>query len=496
MSTSAVVARGAAWTIASSMLSRGLALIGTLVLIRFVVPHDYGEVSAATVIVGTINQITTLGVGLYAITKRDASREDLFHATFIHVTLGIVAFLALMVLGKPLSPYFGTPNMYQYVPGLALSALVDRVTVMPERILIRNLKFRRLSMLRTAAELSYPVASVGAAFLGMGGMSIVVGNLARSAIRATGMIASVHRRDWLEFTRIKLAILKEIVKYGFAVTVSGLANFASRRWDNLLVSRFFGPSVMATYNLAYNLADVPAIHVGEQIADVMQASFAHMTTEDRKKSLVSSLGPIGLVTFPLAIGLGVVAPTLSDLFLDQKWAGAGQMLFLLSALSIARPVVGAMSSFLLLERGPRVLILMEWLTLGALLGLIATLGRISPLWTCGAVGVAYVLRALGAIFLVRFVSGISAWTLFSQLIPPLLACIPMAASVLGLREGLARMGIHKPVIVLGLEVLVGGAVFALAAVVVARRSTDQLVQTIRKRRARSGAAVATASSAV
>lgn len=490
MSTEGIAARGAVWTIGSSLMSRGLAIVGTLVLIRFVVPGDYGEVSAATIVVGTINQITTIGVGIYVVTNRNATREDIFHATFIQVSLGLLAFLALIVVGRPLSPLFGTPHMYRYVPGLALSALIDRTTSMPERVLIRNLKFRRISIVRSAAELGYTAISVLTAALGLGGMSIVLGNLARSGVRAVGMVGSVERKDWLLFSRIQIDKIRRITSYGFAVTVSGLANFASRKWDNLLVSRFFGPAVMATYNLAYNLADIPAVHVGEQITDVMQASFAHMTTEERRRSLLRSLGTIGLVTFPIAVGLGVVAPTLSDLFLNDKWAGAGTMLLLLSVLSITRPVFGATSSYLLLERGPRVLIVMEWLTLGVLMGLIATLGRISPMWTCVAVGIAYVFRAVGGIYLTRSVSGIPMWRFFSRLIPPLLACLPMAAAVLGIRQGLAMAGLRASWLILAAEVVGGAGVYVLSATVLAREATRDLLDMVRSRRRRATTPVA------
>src|SRR4051794_36426659 len=94
--TARVAARGAAWTIVTSVLARAVSLAGTLVLVRFVAPGDYGEAAAATIVVATVNQFSTLGVGLYAVTKREATREDMFHASVIHLTLGLVACLVLL----------------------------------------------------------------------------------------------------------------------------------------------------------------------------------------------------------------------------------------------------------------------------------------------------------------------------------------------------------------------------------------------------------------
>lgn len=482
MSTTRKAAKGAAWSIASGVVSRGIGLIGTLVLIRFVSPADFGEVSAAMVVVLTINQFTTLGVGMYAIAHRDITREEFFHATFIHIALGLLAFLVLTVLGKPLGPLFDTPDLDRYVPGLAVSALMDRIGFMPERVLIRELKFRRVSLIRSVSELTFTAVSVGSGWLGWAGMSIVFGNLARSALRTVCMASSVNITDWLQFQRLRLAVLRKISGYGFTMSLGGLAYMASRRWDNLLVSRLFGPAVMGAYNLAYNLADIPAIQVGEQITDVMQASFAHMEPEERKRTLVRSLGVIGLVTFPIAIGLGSIAPTLAELFLNKKWAGTGDMLMILSALSVVRPMFGAISSYLLIERGPKVLLVLEWLTLGALMAAIATVGRPSPLWACGAVGLVFTLRTFAGLYVAKSSTGVGVITFVLRFLPPLLACVPMAAAVYGVRVLMHRLGITSPVLRLGAEVTAGAIAFMGAALVVSRDSVNQLLGLIRRRK--------------
>ena len=474
-------ASGAAWTIISSLLARLVGMVGTFVLIRFVVPGDYGEASAASVVVSTVNQIATLGVGIYVIANRNATREEIFHATFIHMTLGVLAALALIVLGRPLAPLFDTPNLNRYLPGLACAALLDRIAFMPERVLIRRLSFKRVSVIRSIGELLYAGVSVGSAWLGWGGMSIVFGNLARSMFRALAMVLSVQLVEWIQIARLRLSVLRKIAGYGLAVSLNGLANFASGRWDNLLVSRFFGPAVMATYNLAYSLAELPATYIGEQVTDVMQASFAHMERDERKRTLMRAISALGLVTFPLAIGLGAVAPTLAAAFLDKKWAGAGSMLLVLSMLSIVRPTYGAVWSFVMVERGPRVLVLIEWLSLGALMGSIATVGRISPLWTCGAVGVVFTMRMLAGMFVARALSGISVSSLLGRFLPPLIACVPMAGAVFALRFALAQLGIHAPVIRLAVEVIGGGLVYVGSAFVFAPEPAREMLGMIMSR---------------
>lgn len=480
MSKNRAAARGAAWTIASSLASRLLGLIGTLVLIRFVAPDSYGEAWAAVIMVGTVNQMTTLGVGLYAIVTRDATREELFHATLIHVGLGVLAFFISLVLAKPLGPSLGAPDMAKFVPLLAGGALADRVTFMPERVLIRTLRFRRLSLIRTVGEIVYAVVSVGAAWAGAGGMAIAIGNVSRAVVRMIMMVASVDRREWLSWGPIRGAVVKKIGGYGVLAAISGLGYYATLRWDNLVVSHTFGAAVMGAYNLAYNLAEVPVTYVAEQITDVMQASYAHMESAERKRTLLRAFGVIGLVTFPLTVGMGLVAPTMAALFLDKKWVGTGALLMALSLFFVVRPPYAAVSSFITVERGPRPLIIVEWMTLVVLMIGLATLGQISPVYACGAVGIAFLFRALLGMYTVQTASQISIWTQLRPLAAPLAACVPMAAAVLGVRALLHRIGLGSPVVHLAVEVVAGALAYVGAALVLARVPSQDVLRMIRR----------------
>jgi lipopolysaccharide exporter len=379
-------ARGALLSISSGMGARAIGLVSTLLLARFLSPGEYGEVSVAAVLVMTATQLSTLGLGQYLIADRAADRSTAFHVTVFHFLSGVVALAAVVGGGHLLGNAVDAPGLARFFPGLVAAALCDRVSYVPERLLVRDLRFGVLSGARTAAELAYSVSTVLFAALGWGAAAVVAGNVARSAVRGTLFIASVERRAWLEPSRLTLEKTRRLFVFGVPMALGASFAFASRRWDNLLVSRFFGPGPAGAYNLAYNLADVPAIQVGEQIGDVLLPSFARLEPSRRAPALLRSMALLGLVVFPLAVGLGAVAPTLVSVLFDQRWRSIGPMLVLLSALSVTRPVGWTVASYLQALRRPGLILWLELLKLVCLMGGIVTFGRLSPLWTCGAVG--------------------------------------------------------------------------------------------------------------
>jgi PST family polysaccharide transporter len=276
-------------------------------------------------------------------------------------------------------------------------------------------------------------------------------------------------------------VSRDLFAFGIPTSIGAFAGFASRRVDNLLVSAFYGPAVMGAYNLAYNLADIPAVQVGEQIGDVLLPSFAQLAPERRGQALLRSTALLALIMFPLAIGLGAVAPTATRAFFDRRWILVGPMLMYLSALSVTRPIGWTINSYLLAREQPRAVMILEIFKVVALLGSIwaaARLFDLGPIWACGAVGVAFGLHTLASLIAVRLLDGISLGAFLARLAGPLLACVPLVAAVLGVRHAREALGMRSPLLGLTAEIAAGGVAYVVAALVLARSASRELLKLV------------------
>ena len=477
MSLGRKAVRGALWTITTGMGSRALGLVGTLIVTHFLSPDEYGEVTIAAVFVLSANQFSTVGLGQFIVARPDAPREATFHATVFHVALGVVALLLLFAFGGRLGSAVDAPHMSRFLPGLALAMLFDRLAFVPERVLARDLRFGPLSLARAAGDVAHTVTAVALAAAGFGAAALVWGNLVRSVLRLVAFGLSVPRRDWLEPCRLTLRQSRELFAFGMPVALGALFAFAARRWDNLLVSRYFGPGPTGMYNLAYNLADVPATQVGEQIGDVLVPSFARLDGERRTEALVRSLTLLSLVVFPLAIGLAAVAPTLVATIFDERWRPVAPMLVLLSALSVARPIGWTIQSYLQARQRTSYLPWLEALKLLILVGGIATFGRSSPLFTCVAVGLAFGVHAIASLVVARLLDAIPLGRVFIGLAGALAACAVMTLAVLAARSALSLEGL-APGLALAVEVAVGVVSYVAAVFVFARAASYELVRRV------------------
>ena len=480
---------GVAWTIVTNLGSRMVGLVGTLLLARYLDPADYGEVMGASVLATTALSFSNMGLGQFLVARPKAGRHLAFHVSFYSLLI-CAAMLGITVLfGQDIGPFFQVTHMGTYLPWLALVAMIDRTSSIPERILYRDMRFKLAGINTAIGDLLYTGFSLGTVMHGAGGMSIVWGNLARSIFRCLVILSSVDRRDWFEISPITSEATREVFGFGLPLSLGGFAGFVARRWDNMLTSRYFGPAIMGAYNYAYNLADVPAMQVGESIGDVLLPSFAHLEGQKKRDGLVRSTRLLALIMFPLAVGLGAVSATLVGVFFDQRWANVAPMLTMLSALSLTRPIGYTTNSYLVSANRPMTSSLLECVKLGTLILAIVTFGRLGPLWVCGAVGVAFSLHAILGLVVVHFLDDVSFTRTIGGLLPPLFACVPLVAAVLGVR---ALFG-HPTVIGLLLEVVAGGIGYVIGALVIARSTSRDflnLVQSVLRRRKKSEEAAA------
>jgi lipopolysaccharide exporter len=480
MSIAQAAVRGAAWTMVLNMVARAIGLVGTLVITRFLAPDAVGAVQVAVVLVTTAHQFSLLGLGNYVASKPDGGNEAAFHSTVITAASGVVAIGGMVLVRGWLTKHLGAPGAAAFLPGLAFAIALDRLTFVPSRVLIRDMRFRTNGIVRTLGEVVFPFVAVGLAIRGWGGHALVWANIIRSLVRAAGVVIVVHPREWLLPCRLTAAKTKEVLAFGLPNGVSTMAGFAARYWDNLIVARLFGATQLGYYQLAYNLSELPSNQVGDHVGDVLLPAFARLPRERRGPALGRALRLLGLVMFPLSIGLGAMGPTVVAAFLAPAWQPVGSRVAILSALSAVYPLGFAIHSYLNASNHPRWVMVLGIIRTAVLLSSLALLGFLGgPLWACGGVGLGFGVYAVLGILVASRLENISPVPLLRGLRGPLLACLPMVAGVLGVRFLLRAGGVHIPLVYLGAELLTGAVIYVASALWLAPAVARELFMVLR-----------------
>jgi len=482
MSVAHKAARGALWTIISSMGGRAIGVIGTLAMTRFLHPQQIGEVSDAAIIAMTANWLTIWGYGQYAVVRgRGADAAEVtFHATVAYMVTGAVSLGFVALFGGQLAPFFDAPAAAAYIPGMCLALYIRRLGAMPERVLSRSLNFRAAGIASMLGEFSFTITALSLAYNGYGGWSIIIANIVQSCVAVIILVRAAGLASWLTPTPLKWSRFKDMLKFGIPLGIQGLAHGGSRYWDNLAISHFFGPAVTGAYNMAYNLADIPAIQIGEQIALVLMPSMAELPRERRPRALERSTALLSMIIFPLAVGLGAVAYPLIDLILpSNEWQLVAPLLTVLACLSVFRPITWVLSAYMEAESKTNRLMILEIAKVLLLVAGIVVFQSFGPRAAAGAVGVAFGLTAIAGVAMVLR-EGPSPRRLLVGFFQPLVCCAIMGAVCFGVHELFVNIGWDHPAVLLAAMIVAGALAYVASALVICRTTAKDLLDLLKK----------------
>jgi PST family polysaccharide transporter len=469
---------GVAWTVAAGLASRGIGMLGTLMITRFLAPEVMGEVTTATVLAFTASWITQLGLPQYVMLRSEGARDKIFHATVISMALATVA-LAVMALCAPmLGRWFDTPDLATFLPGMALAVLIRRLGSIPDKLLLKQMRFRTVAAANAFGELVFATSALSlVATTNLGGQGIVIANIVQACVTTGIVTAACGTREWLTPVRLRWDRIREIFAFGIPMGIESFLYESARYADKLVFTKLFGPARTGEYNLAYSLADIPASQVGEQVSNVVLPTLLRFEGQRRQDVLVRAIGLLSLLTFPMAIGLGIVAPTLIEVVLPPKWQGVAPFLMVLAVVSVFRPVNGLISQFLISTEQVRVLMRLEMFRVVLLFGSLIALGQLGPVPAAFSIGLSTFAHM---IMLVRAVHGDGQFVrdLLRALRAPIVGCVGMCIAVLLARVQLEPHLAHD-VMLLSAEILLGAVSYVLCLYLLERAAVGEVLGLVR-----------------
>jgi len=473
MSVAKQAARGVAWNMLLGVSSRMLQLVGTLILTRFIAPDEYGAVLTASIAVVTAGVLTSFAFGQHIIAKK-ATPEVAFQALVVHLGLGVVAMAVLYVVRYPLGDALDVPDMGDFLYAYAIAHILDRARYIPERLLMRALRFRTIATINASGEVAFTAASLLMASR-WGANAIIFGVLVRAVITCALFFRLAPRDEWFVPTKLRWVDVHDLFSYGLPIMIAAVADRAATRWDNLIMSKLFGPGVMGRYNLSYSLAEMPVNNIAEQIGEVLMPSFSRMEDDQRRRAVVRAPMLMGVIISPLGVGLGAVSTTVVATFFDERWHGMGPMLAVLSTMTVFRPMTWSAIAYCQAVQQTRLVMFSSFLRAIVVLALVAIFGYVGgPLWACVGGGIGYALHSILTIIFAGRLVGFPVGAYLIGVARPLLPCIPMFLAVMGVEETLT--GRMHNALVLGAEVITGAVVYVISAFILVRPAVDEIIR--------------------
>ncbi len=446
------------WTAGAHGIRQVVQLATLAGLARLLDPSDFGLMAMAMVFIGFAQLFHDLGTGSAIIQRAEVSQRLLVSMFWVNIACGIGAFIITLASAPLVASFFGEPRLHGLLQFVALTFLVSSPGVVPKALLRRELKFKTLARVDTAAMMIGASAALLAAWRGAGVYALGAQALAGATSLTALMLISARFVPKLQFC---LHEVRQVAGFSFNLTAFNICNHVTRQADYLIIGKLAGAEALGFYTIAYQLILYPLRHVSGVINRVAYPVYARLQHDPRRlrRAFCRSSANVATITLPILAGMAVAALPITRAIFGERWDPSATLLTLLVPVGCLQALVTTFGSIYHVTN--RNGLLLVWSAIIGIVILVALI--IGAQWGAVGVAAAYSIATLAVLYpCMRVPFGLIDLRIAEfarELWRPALCAVLMAAAVLIARIAVSQL--LEPAAMLALLVVVGGAVYAV-----------------------------------
>jgi O-antigen/teichoic acid export membrane protein len=342
------VIKGIAWRSTVDISNLILQIVFTAILARLLTPADFGIVVMALLFIRFVKMMTQIGFGTAIIQSQDITQAQI-SAIFL-IQIGIACFISLFCyLAAPLAAnFFNQSKLTELIHILTWVVLINSFAF-PQIILQKKMQFGGSSILEIFSMMVSNIIGITMAFKGYGIWSLVFRQMTQTIIFTIGIWIIAK---WIP-VKPQFTGLKKLFNFGLYMLGSKIFHYFSQNLAAIIIGKFIGAETLGAFNIAYNLAIVPAQKIQSILTTVLTPTFSQIQNDitNLKNTFFISLFTLGIVFIPLMLGLSAISNNLVLIVYGEQWQQAGVFLSFLAVVGLLKGMEHLLLSIILATGG-------------------------------------------------------------------------------------------------------------------------------------------------
>jgi PST family polysaccharide transporter len=343
-----VVAQGLSWRGLTFLVGSGSWYASLLVLAILLPPGAFGLIAVGTAVTAVTRLFLDAGTGGTIVTTPRVGAAYLRRALLRTAMTGIALAALAAALAGPIADTLAEGGDPDVLRAMMVTIALAGFTVVPNALLEKTLRFKRLALITIAATVIASAAAVLAAVLGAGVWALVV----RLVLNQFVILVLVWASALPMFPRGAKGERPRPVRRGASwFVVLAAAAFCAHTFDNVIVGSLTDVTQLGLYALAFSLAFAPLRQISWQVGAVLFPSFA--ATQDPAtvaRRTLRSLRLMALLLLPVLPPAVALAPGLIPAVLGEEWTGMVVPFQILLAVGIGQGLINILGETLAATR--------------------------------------------------------------------------------------------------------------------------------------------------
>jgi O-antigen/teichoic acid export membrane protein len=324
---------GVKWSAISQFGTQVVVMAGSVILARLLSPGDFGLMALLTVLAGFAGYFANFGFSTALIQQKEVTDAELSSVFWVNVLAGIILFF-LFFLGAPrLAVFFKEPIIEPLTKVISVNFLLSSLSFIHYTLLNRRLAFKELAIVTFGAVVISYAGAIILAYKGFGVWSLLIQSLLSALALSVGYFYFSRWRPQFIFSKKSLHGLSKV---GFQVFIISILDYVALNIDTLLIGKFINKRQLGEYGRSNAFLMLPVVNVTAVISRVILPSLAHIQDDKPRVAAIyfQAARFIAAITFPMMIGLAVVAHPFVLVIFGEQWLGMVPMLQCFSVLGI------------------------------------------------------------------------------------------------------------------------------------------------------------------
>jgi lipopolysaccharide exporter len=312
-----------------------VGLLSSLILVRMLLPEDFGVIAISLMIINVTESLSKLGLANYIIQKKDLIDSDVNSAWTLSLLIKILLLVSLVLLAPTFSTFFDTPSLTTTIPLISCGMVLAGLGSPKMMLLARNMEYGIPFKIGIAQKVTSASGTVIAAFIFRDYRALIVGHLLSTSSYLLFSYLFAYQKP--SFTLINAknqwAFSKWVVKSSVTGQIRG-------NIDTGFAAKFIGAAFVGPYQIMKYYVSLPVSIFIQPLLDPLIAALSkskentyNFNKQFEKVCLL--IGSLSLIIFTVLNGM---SSTIVFVVFGDNWVEHSYMFNLFAYVLIVSPL--------------------------------------------------------------------------------------------------------------------------------------------------------------
>jgi len=423
------IVQGGFWIFSLKIVRKILSLIRLVIIGRILAPSDFGLMGIALLTMAAIETFSQTGYQEALIQKKTEVLDYLNTVWTVLIFRGLFIFIIMYFSAPYVAYFFRTSDIQPIIQVLGFITFIQAFSNIGLIFFHKELEFNKIFIYHFLGTFANFVFAVVAAIVLRSVWALVIGLFAEKIV---SLIASYLIHPYRPRLDMNIKKAKELFGFGRWILGSSVLVFIGEHIDDIFVGKVLNAKALGFYQMGYRISNMLETEISQVISSVTFPGYAKI--QDKQTRLQRTYFRIIklIVTFsmPIAIGIVLLAPEFTVIFLGQKWVPMIPVMQLVAIAGFIKSIVSTGSPLFKGSGHPNYEFYMQLIRGIIIMFVIYPMIRMMGI-SGAALGVVFSIMGMVAIWyhLSKKIIGASGFQYLNIFCPPLFGSLLMAGSI-------------------------------------------------------------------